>query len=103
MSEFGHDSPHFVMSDRSATVLVMVSTASTARESGGDGTLARALASFGHTTLRPGQSDVIRDVLANHPVVAVMPTGAGKSLCYQLPAIVLGERGQVTLVVSPLI
>jgi ATP-dependent DNA helicase RecQ len=65
--------------------------------------LSRALAAFGHTTLRPGQADVIRDVLSGRPVVAVMPTGAGKSLCYQLPAIVLAERGHVTLVVSPLI
>jgi ATP-dependent DNA helicase RecQ len=65
--------------------------------------LARALGAFGHTTLRPGQAEVIRDVLSGRPVVAVMPTGAGKSLCYQLPAIVLAERGHVTLVVSPLI
>src|SRR3954468_21811848 len=64
---------------------------------------ARALARFGHDTLRPGQSDVISDIFAGRPVVAVMPTGAGKSLCYQLPAIVLGEKGGVTLVVSPLI
>src|SRR5881398_2613495 len=65
--------------------------------------LARALARFGHPELRPGQADVITDVFAGRPVIAVMPTGAGKSLCYQLPAIVLGERGGVTLVVSPLI
>jgi ATP-dependent DNA helicase RecQ len=65
--------------------------------------LARVLARFGHTTLRPGQADVIADVLSGRPVIAVMPTGAGKSLCYQLPAVVLGERGGVTLVVSPLI
>jgi ATP-dependent DNA helicase RecQ len=65
--------------------------------------LARALATFGHTSLRPGQADVIRDILSGAPVIAVMPTGAGKSLCYQLPAIVLGERGGITLVVSPLI
>jgi ATP-dependent DNA helicase RecQ len=58
---------------------------------------------FGFTGLRPGQADVIADVLEGHPVVAVMPTGAGKSLCYQLPAVVLGRRGGVTLVVSPLI
>ena len=63
----------------------------------------RVLALFGHGALRPGQSDVIADVFAGKPVIAVMPTGAGKSLCYQLPAIVLGERGGVTLVVSPLI
>jgi len=65
--------------------------------------LSRALLAFGHTTLRPGQADVIRDILSGRPVVAVMPTGAGKSLCYQLPAVVLAERGHITLVISPLI
>ena len=64
---------------------------------------ARALARFGHESLRPGQSDVIADLFAGRPVIAVMPTGAGKSLCYQLPAVILGERGGITLVVSPLI
>ena len=49
---------------------------------------------------RPQQREVIEDVLAGHDVVCVMPTGAGKSLCYQLPAVVLGE---LTVVVSPLI
>jgi ATP-dependent DNA helicase RecQ len=49
---------------------------------------------------RPRQREVIEDVLAGHDVVCVMPTGAGKSLCYQLPALVLGE---LTVVVSPLI
>jgi ATP-dependent DNA helicase RecQ len=72
-------------------------------ENGTSDVLLRALALFGHQTLRPGQADVIRDILSNRPVIAVMPTGAGKSLCYQLPAIVLAERGGVTLVVSPLI
>jgi ATP-dependent DNA helicase RecQ len=65
--------------------------------------LDRALARFGHASLRPGQAEVIADIFAARPVIAVMPTGAGKSLCYQLPAVVLGERGGVTLVVSPLI
>jgi ATP-dependent DNA helicase RecQ len=69
----------------------------------GEEILERALAKFGHTSLRPGQAAVIADIFAGRPVIAVMPTGAGKSLCYQLPAIVLGERGGVTLVVSPLI
>ncbi|HEY0992732.1 MAG TPA: RecQ family ATP-dependent DNA helicase [Kofleriaceae bacterium] len=70
---------------------------------GGQDVLLRALAMFGHASLRPGQADVITDIMAGRPVIAVMPTGAGKSLCYQLPAIVMAERGQVTLVVSPLI
>src|SRR2546423_15472638 len=65
--------------------------------------LARALARFGHPELRPGQADVIADIFAGKPVIAVMPTGAGKSLCYQLPAVALGEKAGVTLVVSPLI
>ena len=78
--------------------------ASEARDAGaGDDVLVRALARFGHTSLRPGQADVIADIFAGRPVVGVMPTGAGKSLCFQLPATVLGERGGVTLVVSPLI
>jgi ATP-dependent DNA helicase RecQ len=67
------------------------------------GVLERAIERFGHASLRAGQADVIADIFSGKPVIAVMPTGAGKSLCYQLPAIVLGERGGVTLVVSPLI
>ena len=68
------------------------------------GVLDRALADvFGFGQLRPGQAEIIAEILEGQPVVAVMPTGAGKSLCYQLPAVVLGERGGVTLVVSPLI
>ena len=69
----------------------------------GDDVLARALRVFGHDSLRPGQADVITDIFDGTPVIAVMPTGAGKSLCYQLPAVVLGERGGITLVISPLI
>src|SRR5215510_13123432 len=81
----------------------VLETATTEHEGGTPDVLSRALGVFGHSSLRPGQTDVIRDVLAGRPVVAVMPTGAGKSLCYQLPAVVLAERGHVTLVVSPLI
>jgi len=58
---------------------------------------------FSFSSLRPGQLEVIHDVLEGRPVVTVMPTGAGKSLCYQLPAVMLGAQGGVTLVVSPLI
>ena len=58
---------------------------------------------FGHSSLRPGQGPVIRDVLGGRRVLAVMPTGSGKSLCYQLPAVMLAKTGGITLVVSPLI
>ena len=55
---------------------------------------------FGFTTFRSGQEDVIRAVLGGRDVMAVMPTGQGKSLCYQLPATILPG---LTLVISPLI
>ena len=55
---------------------------------------------FGHTSFRPGQEDLVRAVLDGHDVLAVMPTGSGKSLGFQLPALLLPGT---TLVVSPLI
>ncbi|HEY0190649.1 MAG TPA: ATP-dependent DNA helicase RecQ, partial [Kofleriaceae bacterium] len=55
---------------------------------------------FGIHAFRPGQALAIRNVLAGIDTLAIMPTGAGKSLCYQLPAL---ELDGVTLVVSPLI
>ncbi len=55
---------------------------------------------FGHTDFRDGQVDVIQAVLAGRDTVAVMPTGRGKSLCYQLPALMLPGA---TIVVSPLV
>ena len=91
------------MSDSSDRVRPVLDTAIPAHDGGPPDVLTRALGAFGHGALRPGQAEVIRDILAGRPVVALMPTGAGKSLCYQLPAVVLAERGQVTLVISPLI
>ncbi len=44
---------------------------------------------FGHTAFREGQRQVVEAVLAGKDVLAVMPTGSGKSLCYQLPAMLL--------------
>ena len=55
---------------------------------------------FGHSRFRPGQEALIDALLAGRDVLGVMPTGAGKSVCYQIPALLLPG---VTLVVSPLI
>ena len=55
---------------------------------------------FGHRTFRGGQQAVIESILAGRSALAIFPTGGGKSLCYQLPALLLDG---VTLVISPLI
>lgn len=55
---------------------------------------------FGHEDFREGQEQLVDELLGGHDVLGVMPTGAGKSVCYQLPALMLEG---VTLVVSPLI
>ena len=55
---------------------------------------------FGYTTFRPGQEPVIASLLEGTSVLTVMPTGSGKSLCFQVPALV---REGLTLVVSPLV
>src|SRR5258708_2482730 len=55
---------------------------------------------FGLDEFRPSQQEVIEHVLAGNDVLCVMPTGAGKSLCFQFPAAV--QKG-LTIVVSPLI
>ena len=63
--------------------------------------LARSLKlHFGFDSFRPGQESVVRAALAGRDVLAIMPTGGGKSLCFQLPSVL---QSGVTLVVSPLI
>jgi len=59
---------------------------------------------FGHAELRPGQREAIDGVLGGRDVVVLLPTGAGKSSCYQVPAVALARGGRgTTVVVSPLI
>jgi ATP-dependent DNA helicase RecQ len=60
----------------------------------------RLHAVFGFAAFRPGQAEIVSAILDGRDVLAVMPTGSGKSLCYQLPALV---RDGLTIVVSPLI
>lgn len=55
---------------------------------------------FGYTSFRPGQHEVIQTLLEGRDCLAIMPTGAGKSICFQLPALMMPG---VTLVISPLI
>jgi ATP-dependent DNA helicase RecQ len=55
---------------------------------------------FGFDAFRPGQADAVQAALADRDTLVVMPTGSGKSLCYQLPALM---RGDLTIVVSPLV
>ena len=55
---------------------------------------------FGFDAFRPGQEDIVRAVTKGQNVLAIMPTGGGKSLCFQLPALM---REGVTVVISPLI
>ena len=55
---------------------------------------------FGYDTFREGQEKIVEAILTNRDVLAIMPTGAGKSICYQIPALILPG---ITLVISPLI
>ena len=55
---------------------------------------------FGFSDFRPGQKEIVEALLANRNLLSVMPTGAGKSICYQLPAMLSDYK---TIIVSPLV
>ena len=75
----------------------IISTAMAGEKSTGPDKLLHSI--FGFDSFRPGQKEIIDHLLDKSHVLAVMPTGSGKSLCYQVPPLVLNER---TIVVSPL-
>jgi ATP-dependent DNA helicase RecQ len=89
------------LSEGGATTLTSVQNLQIDRHPGSDSVLAELLhRHFGFAAFRANQEEVCRAAIDGRDVLLVMPTGAGKSLCYQLPAI---ARGGTTLVVSPLI
>ena len=55
---------------------------------------------FGYSAFRPGQEELVRAALQGRDALGVLPTGGGKSVCYQVPALVMGG---LTLVVTPLV
>jgi ATP-dependent DNA helicase Q4 len=63
-----------------------------------------ALERFGHAGFRPGQEEAVMRILSGVSTLVTLSTGAGKSLCYQLPAYIFAQHNKcITLVISPLV
>ncbi|NMC59365.1 MAG: DEAD/DEAH box helicase [Candidatus Methanofastidiosa archaeon] len=56
-----------------------------------------------YTLLKDGQKEVLEAVFSGDNVLAIMPTGSGKSLCYQFPALLNAEQKKMTIIISPLV
>lgn len=70
------------------------------REASGEQAVQTLKTYFGYDTFREGQESVVESILEHRNVLAIMPTGAGKSICYQVPALMMPG---ITIVISPLI
>jgi ATP-dependent DNA helicase RecQ len=100
VEDFPAQRPGFRWSPRPRTLRNRASTWGVALSVEAPTDLTSYLPLFGLSEFRPGQSDVISAVLRGEDCLCVMPTGGGKSLCFQLPAV---ARDGLTLVISPLI
>ena len=68
------------------------------REASGEQAVQTLKTYFGYDTFREGQESVVESILEHRDVLAIMPTGAGKSICYQVPALMMPR---ITIVISP--